>query len=94
MGGRETRSAFSQAALPSAHTAEPFGRGWIEKEAAHQRQLALAREGREAEPGRVARARRKAGYLLIRSGVWLGAVSFPPARKEPSPAAERCVTRM
>ena len=52
MGGRETRSTIPQAALPSAHTVEPFGRGWIEEEAAHRRQLALAREGRQADPGR------------------------------------------
>ena len=70
--------------LPSAYTTGQYTREWIQNEAAHRSRLQLARAAREADPGRIVRVRRKAGYLLIRAGMWLCAVRFPARNRQVS----------
>jgi hypothetical protein len=84
MHGNNSAGTTPRGGLPSAYTVGQYNQQWIVGEAEHRRKLALAREVQDADPGPVLRTRRKAGYLLIRAGMWLCAVSFPAPNRQAS----------
>lgn len=69
--------------VPSAYGVGQYTREWIVREAEFRRQMALVRAERDTRPGVLLRCRRKAGYVVIRAGMWLCAVRIPPREHTP-----------